>query len=66
MVFKSRIARLRQTLVWYIGECIVSIININNAIKEPICGYQDYKTNQIVISSGHEKARESLHTQVII
>ena len=25
-------------LVWYIGECMVSIININNDIKVPTCG----------------------------
>jgi serine/threonine protein kinase len=25
----------------YIGECIVSIININNGLKEPTCGYQN-------------------------
>ena len=27
----------------YIGECMVSIININFSIKETTCGYQDYK-----------------------
>ena len=25
----------------YIGECIVSIFNINIGIKEPTCGYQN-------------------------
>ena len=45
VVFISKNAR--QALVQHIGECIVSIININNAIKEPICGYQFYNTNQI-------------------
>jgi hypothetical protein len=39
-------------LFWYISECTVSIININNGIKEP--------TSYIKIG------RESLYTQVII
>ena len=31
-----------------IGECMVSIINVNNGIKEPICGYQTCNTNQTI------------------
>ena len=50
----------------YIGECMVSIININNGVKEPTHGYQNCNTNQILIFGGYVKVRESLYTQVII
>ena len=53
-------------LVWYIGEGMVSITNINNGIKEPTCGYQKYNSSQILIFDGYVKVRESLYTQVII
>ena len=59
--------RLLSMLVWYdIGECTVSIININNDIKESTCGYQNCRTCQILIFGGYVKVRESLYTQVII
>ena len=45
---------------------MVSIININNGIKEPTCGYQNCNTSQIMKYGGYVKARESLYTQVII
>ena len=38
-------------LVWYIGECTVIIININNGINEPTCGW---------LFGGYIKMRESL------
>ena len=38
-------------LVWYIRECMVSIININNGINELTRGYQNYNTIQILISN---------------
>jgi hypothetical protein len=55
-------------LVWYIGECIVSIntIIIINGIKEPTCRYQNSNTSQIFIVGGYVKVRESLYTRVII
>ena len=52
--------------VWYIGECIVSIININNSIKEPTHGYQNWNTSHILIFGGCVKVRDPLYTQVII
>ena len=54
-------------LVWYISECMVSITNINNGTKVPTHGYQNCNTYQIfILLVGFLKARESLHTQVII
>ena len=47
----------------YIGECMVSIININNVIKEPIQGYQNCNTNQILIFGGYDKVREFMYSQ---
>ena len=35
----------------YIGECLVSIININNDIKEPIQRYQGCDTTLIILIS---------------
>ena len=52
--------------VWYIDECMVSMIYINNGIKEPTHGYQNCNTNQIMIFGGYLKVRESLSTRVII
>ena len=48
------------------GECMISINNINNGVKEPTCLYQNCHTNQILIVSGYVKVRESLYTRVII
>ena len=45
---------------------MVSIININNGIKEPTHGYQNCNTSQILIFGGYVKVRESLYTRVII
>ena len=53
-------------LNWYICECMVSIINIDNGIKEPTCGNQYCHANHILIVGGHGKVRESLYSQVII
>ena len=33
----------------YIGECMVSITNVNNIIKEPTLRYQDCNTSKILI-----------------
>ena len=44
----------------------VSIININNGIKEPTHEYPNYNTSQILIYGGYVKMRESLYTQVVI
>ena len=48
------------------GECMVSIINNNNGIKEPTHGYHNCNTNQILILDGYVKVRESLDIRVII
>ena len=53
-------------LVWHVGECMVSIININLSFKEHIHRYQDCNTSQILMFGWYVKARESLYTQVII
>ena len=61
------LARFKLVLVWYIGECMISLmIDINNGIKELTHGYQNCNTNQIMIFGGYLKAWESLYTQVII
>ena len=52
-------------LVCYIGECMVSLININSGIKEPTHGYQICNTTQILIFGGYVKVRESLYARVI-
>ena len=52
-------------LGWYIGECMVSLININNDIKELACGYQNFHTAQILIFNEYVKVRETFCTQVI-
>ena len=41
--------------VWYIGECMVSIININHGIKEPTLRYQNCNTSQILIYGWYVK-----------
>ena len=42
----------------HVGECMVSIININNDdIKEPTCGYQNCNTSQILIFGGYVRVR---------
>ena len=50
----------------YIGECMVSIFNINNGIKEPTRGYQNCNISHILIFCGYVMVRESLCTRVII
>ena len=42
----------RPMLDWYIGDNMVSIININNGSKEPTHGYQNCNTNKILIYGG--------------
>ena len=55
-------------LVCYIGECMVSTINLNNGIKEPTHGYQNLNTSQIMIFGGYVKVREAVctHSPVIL
>ena len=50
----------------YIGECMVSISTINNAIKGPTHRYHMCKISQISIFGGYLKVREALYTQLII
>ena len=49
-----------------IGDCMISIINLKNDIKETTCGHQNCHTSQILIFGGYVKAREPLFTQIII
>ena len=49
-------------LVWFIGKCMESLINIDNGIKEPTHGYQNCNISQILIFGGYVKVRESLYT----
>lgn len=48
----------------YIGYCVVSVININNHIKELTCGCQGCNTSQILILVEYLKVREYLFIQV--
>ena len=41
-------------------------MDVNNNIKEPNYGHQNYNTSQILTFSGYVKARESLFNRVII
>ena len=52
-------------LDWYIGECIVSVININTGMQEPTCGYLNFNTSQILILGGYVKMGESLYAQLL-
>ena len=45
---------------------MISIININNGIKEPTHGYQNCKTNRTLVFGRYLKAREYLYARVII
>lgn len=45
---------------WYISEFMMSLINIHNATKEPICGYENCNISQRLVLGGYLKARESL------
>ena len=53
-------------LDWYIGDEGVSLIHINNGIKESTHKYQNCNTIQLMIFGVYIKMRESLYTQVII
>lgn len=39
---------------------VISIVNINHGIKEPIHGHQNSNTNKILIVGGYVKVRECL------
>jgi hypothetical protein len=41
----------------YIGECMISTINISDAIEELSQGYQIYNTSQISIYDGYLYAK---------
>ena len=49
-------------MVWYIGECMVSIIDINKVIKESTHGRQNCNTSQILIIGGYLTVRVPLYT----
>ena len=53
-------------LVWCIGECMVSIINIKNDIKELTRRYQNCNSSQKLIFGGCLEVRESFYTQANI
>ena len=52
--------------VCYIGNGMVSTINIINSIKEATRGYQNCNTNQLLIFGGYVQVREAMCTCVII
>lgn len=35
---------------WYVGECMISTININKGVKEPIQGYQNCDISITLVS----------------
>jgi hypothetical protein len=45
---------------------MVSIININNGIKELTHGYQNYNTSETLIFDGNLKMREFLYISELI
>lgn len=49
----------KSNVVWYIGECMVSLININYGIKEPTHGYHNCNPNRIFIFGEYFKVRKS-------
>ena len=55
----------RPMLHQYIGECVVTIINTDNGIKEPTSGYQNCLNIQMLIFGGYLKIRDSLYARVI-
>lgn len=50
-------------LDWYIGECRVLLIDINNGIKEAIRGYHNWNSSQTWMFGGCVKVSESLYIQ---
>ena len=58
--------RYLQMLDCYIGEFMVSIININNGVEKSTCGYQICNTRQLLIFGVYLKLGESLYAPVII
>lgn len=52
---------LQPVLVWFIGKCMVSTININYGIKKPSPGYQKCNTSQELIFGGYVEVSESMY-----
>lgn len=46
-------------LVWSIGDCMLSTINIASDFEAPSHVYQDSNTNQILVFGGYVKVKES-------
>ena len=69
MKSRTLILNLLSKLEWYenvpvlglVYECMVSITNINNGIKEPTCQYLNCNSDHILIFGGYVKVRESLY-----
>ena len=57
---EARMERERPC-VGLVYECMVSITNINNGIKEPTCQYLNCNSDHILIFGGYVKVRESLY-----
>ena len=56
-------------LVWYIGECMILIINTSANQKPNLNlprGHQNCNTKQILVYGGHSKTSESLYARFII
>ena len=54
--------RFELMLDRYIGECMVSRVNINNGVKEPTGRCRNFNTNPTMKFGGYVKVRESLYT----
>jgi len=50
----------------YVGECMLSIINMINGIWKRAHMYQIYNTSHILIFGEYVKVRKHLFTQIII
>jgi hypothetical protein len=59
--------KIKSIVIWFwpmlvccIDESLVSMINMKNGLKESTCGYQNFRTYQILIFGGFVKVRVSL------
>ena len=50
----------------YVGECILSIVNMIDGIQKYAHGYQNYNTIQYLIFGEYVKVRKSLYAQVVV
>jgi hypothetical protein len=60
------IMKFTPMFVWYISECTISKINVNNDMMYQTHKYQYRNTNQILLFGGYVEVRESLCMVFII